>query len=436
MNAPAKNSVSKVTPATEAEASARHLHAADLHGIARLALLVVDVIIERVEALHARLSGSGVTYRRARATTVTAGRWFDSALAPPRHAARPLSSGEREAVLSALNGLFGDLLARTGNPLAIRMRLRQHGVPLQLDKAALAAALPAASGKLLILVHGLCRSDLQWRRGGHDHGAALARELGYTPLYLHYNSGRHVSVNGREFAALMEQLVAQWPLPVEEIAILGHSMGGLVTRSACHYARAARHAWPARLRHIIFLGTPHHGAPLERHGNWLGALLGRSTLTAPFARLGELRSAGITDLRYGNLVDEDWQGRDRFEHSGDLRRKIPLPRAVRCYAIAGCTGRRLDDIRTRLLGDGLVPLDTALGRHAERTRTLAFPASRQWIAFGIHHLDLLSRIEVYEKIRSWLAAPPRRPAAVKAADASAAPARRGGRKAGTAKAGN
>lgn len=401
MNAHGKNSTTS--------ASARHFHAADLHGIARLALLAVEVVIERVEALHARLAGDAVVYRRARASTVVIARWCDAALAGPRDgAARPLSSGEREAVLAALNGLFGDLLARVDNPLAIGMRLRRHGQPLQLDKAALAAALPAAGGKLLILVHGLCRCDLQWRRAGHDHGAALARDLGYTPLYLHYNSGRHVSTNGRELAATLEELVAQWPLPVDEIAILAHSMGGLVARSACHYGRAARHAWLARLEHMVFLGTPHHGAPLERHGNWLGAVLGRSALTAPFARLGELRSAGITDLRYGNLVDEDWQGRDRFEHSGDARRRVPLPRAVRCYAVAGCTGRRLDDIRARLLGDGLVPLDTALGRHEERARTLAFPPSRQWIAFGSHHLDLLSRAEVYDKIRGWLATPPRR----------------------------
>lgn len=412
LNAHGKNSTTKPAP--------RHIHAADLHGIGRLALLAIELVIDRVEALQLKLFGggtpqgargiSGFVYRRARASTAFAGRWFDAtleraAVAEPRQ----LSSGQREAVLAALNGVFGDLLARTDSPLAIHMQLRQHGRPLPLEKAALAAVIPAASGKLLILVHGLCRCDLQWRRGNHEHGAALARDLGYTPLYLHYNSGRHVSTNGREFAALLEDLVGQWPVPVDEVAILAHSMGGLVARSACYYARVARHGWLSRLEHMIFLGTPHHGAPLERHGNWLGALLGRSTFTAPFARLGELRSAGITDLRYGNLLDQDWRGRNRFERAGDLRRRVPLPRGVRCYAIAGSTGRRTGDIRDRLLGDGLIPLDTALGRHAERSRTLSFPPSRQWIAFGIHHLDLLSRIEVYEKIRGWLAAAPRQP---------------------------
>lgn len=400
-----------------AASAGAHLHAADLHGVGRLLLLAVETVIGRVEALHMRLTGAtrpprhgggigGFAYRRALALTAMAGHLADAALGQAP-APAPLSSAEREAVLAALNGLFGDLLARLGNPLAIPMRLRQHGRALALDKAALARQVEAPRGKLLVLVHGLCRSDLQWRRNRHDHGAVLAQALGYTPLYLHYNSGLHVSANGRALADLLEQLVAHWPVPVEELAILGHSMGGLVARSACHYGRAAHQAWPARLAHMVFLGTPHHGAPLERHGNWLGVILGRNMLTAPLARLGELRSAGITDLRYGNLLDEDWAGRDRFAQHGDTRRHLPLPRGVKCYAVAGSTGRRSGDMRDRLLGDGLIPVDTALGRHPERARTLAFPASRQWVAFGIHHLDLLGRVEVCEHIRAWLAPAPR-----------------------------
>ena len=395
---------------SKADPPPRHVHGSDLHGISRLGLMAVEEVINLVESLHAKfmLGGktgviTGFAYRQARATTTVVGRWVDARLAPQPGPGRR-SSVEREAVLAALNGVVGDFLAASSNALAIPMRLRQHGLPLELDRQALADAVPDPSGKLLILVHGLCRCDLQWRRNHHDHGEALARELGYTPLYLHYNSGRHVSTNGKELSALLDALVKEWPVPVAEVAILGHSMGGLVARSACYYGRNGRRAWLARLRHLVFLGTPHHGAPLERTGNWLTIILGRNSLTAPFARLGNLRSAGITDLRYGNLVDEDWQGRDRFEHAGDTRRPIPLPRGVKCYAIAGTTGRRLGDMRDRLLGDGVIPLDTALGRHPDPTCTLRFPTSHTWIAFGIHHLDLLSRKEVYQKIRSWLAA--------------------------------
>ena len=183
-----------------------------------------------------------------------------------------------------------------------------------------------------MLAHGLCLNDLQWNRRGHDHGAALARDLGYTPVYLHYNTGLHISTNGRQLAEALEALVAQWPVPLEEFALVAHSMGGLVARSACHYGALAAHAWPRRLGTLVFLGTPHHGAPMERGGNWIDTLLEISPYTAPFARLGKIRSAGITDLRYGNLADEDWHGRDRFAR-GDRRRFVPLPDGVRCFAI-------------------------------------------------------------------------------------------------------
>lgn len=410
MNVPGRNS---------ADSAARHVHRSDVHGLGRLALLVLDLVIDRAAAAQAMRTGTerrhrtdllGFVYRRARATTTMTGRVLDAALGERTDGHPPqVSSRERQAVLAVLNGLFGDLLARVDNPLAIRMTLRRHGRPLQLERAALAAEVDAPSGKLLVLVHGLCCSDLRWLRGGHDHGTALGRDLGYTPLYLHYNSGCHVSTNGREFSVLLERLVAEWPVPVDEIAFLAHSMGGLVARSACHYARAGQHAWLAHLKHMVFLGTPHHGAPLERHGNWLGTLLGRSAVTAPFAHLGRLRSAGITDLRYGNVVDEDWHGRDRFAHD-DARRHVPLPKGVKCYAIAGSVGRHGSDARGRLLGDGLLPVDSALGRHDDPGHNLSFPPSHQWVAFGVHHLDLLNRVEVYEHIRAWLEPRPRRAA--------------------------
>ncbi len=236
-------------------------------------------------------------------------------------------------------------------------------------------------------------------RKGHDHGAALARDLGYTPVYLHYNSGLHVSTNGREFAALLESLVSHWPVPVEELAILGHSMGGLVARSACHYARVAGHDWPRVLKRLVFLGTPHHGSPLERGGNWVDIVLGISPYTAPLARLGKIRSAGITDLRHGNLLDEDWADRDRFERSGDPRQPVPLPEGVECYAMAAMAREGLGDPWPC---DGFVSPDSALGRHEEPGLTLSLPESRRWVLHGIHHFDLLGQPDAYEKIKEWM----------------------------------
>jgi hypothetical protein len=179
-------------------------------------------------------------------------------------------------------------------------------------------------------------------------------------------------------------------VPLREFAIVAHSMGGLVARSACRCGALAGHQWAGRLDKLVFLGTPHHGAPMERGGNWIDIVLGASPYTAPFARLGKLRSAGITDLRYGNLADEDWQGRDRFAR-GDRRRFVPLPDGVQCFAIGATTARKPDGRARRLPGDGLVPLASALGRHDDPRHTLANPRSRQRIAYGCGHLDLHAR---------------------------------------------
>jgi pimeloyl-ACP methyl ester carboxylesterase len=221
-------------------------------------------------------------------------------------------------------------------------------------------------------------------------------------VYLHYNSGLHVSINGRAFAGLIEDLLHAWPVPVQELVIIGHSMGGLVARSACHYGKLARHDWLRHLGKIVFLGTPHHGAPLERGGNWVDVILGASPYSAAFARLGKIRSAGITDLRYGNLVDEDWERHDRFARSKDKRLAVPLPDAAQCYAVGASIAKRAGDRREQLLGDGLVPLPSALGQHANPGLSLPIPQSRQWIGYGMNHLDLLDRTEVYEQIREWL----------------------------------
>jgi hypothetical protein len=309
-------------------------------------------------------------------------------------------------VLAALNGVLGDYLVASDNPLAIPMSLRREGRPLVLEEQALAAAIPQAGGKLAVLAHGLCLNDLHWNREGHDHGAVLARDLGHTPLYLHYNTGLHTSINGRALADLIETLLGQWPYRVEELSIIAHSMGGLIARSACHYGALAGHAWPRRLRRIAFLGTPHHGAPLERGGNWVDLILDATPYAAPFARLGKIRSAGITDLRYGNVLDEHWKGRDRFARTGDIRRNVPLPKGVQCFAIAATTGKKPGDLRDRLLGDGLVPVASALGRHDESHRSLSFPKSRQWIGYGMSHLDLLGRSEVSDQLVRWFGSTP------------------------------
>jgi len=293
-------------------------------------------------------------------------------------------------------------LQASANPLAMPMQMRRDGQALELTRKALKAEIPGATGKVLLLAHGLCMNDLEWRRNGHDHGAALAADAGFTPVYLHYNSGLHISANGREFAGQIETLLHAWPVAVEELVILGHSMGGLIARGACHYGEVAGHDWLRHLSKIVFLGTPHHGAPLERGGNWVDLLLDASPYTTAFARLGKIRSAGITDLRHGSMLDTDWEHRDKFARSRRKPAFVPLPQNVCCYAIAGSIAKKANKLSERLLGDGLVPIGSALGQHADVRRNLLLPESRYWIGYGMNHMDLLDRKEVYVRIKCWL----------------------------------
>src|SRR5215208_7142466 len=122
--------------------------------------------------------------------------------------------------LGALNGMWGDTIAAKHPELAIELSIRHEG---------------ERTGKLAVFVHGLCENDASWRGG---YGGRLRSELGYTPLYLRYNTGLRVSDNGRRLAELLEHVVHGWPTEVDEVALIGHSMGGLVARSACHYAEA------------------------------------------------------------------------------------------------------------------------------------------------------------------------------------------------------
>jgi len=406
---------------TRAMVKKLRVQAADLRGVNQLTIAGIAGVVDLVEAMHHRIASiprmiakperdrtTGITrlvYRSIHGVIGLVGHGLDRLLArlTPLLGERSTWPG-RDALLAALNGVLGDYLAASDNPLAITMCLRRDGIALPLECEPLAAADPQVGGKLLVLLHGLCMNDLQWLRSGHDHGAALARDLAYTPVYLHYNSGLHISSNGRALAEQLEALVRIWPVPLTELVLVGHSMGGLVARSACRYGALARHQWRRRLDKLVCLGTPHHGAPLERGGNWVDILLGVSPYSAPLARLGKIRSAGITDLRFGNLVDEDWNTRDRFARSGDRRVAVPLPEGVACFAIAATTTKKTGGVSGRVLGDGIVPLASALGRHANPRLALGSDESRQWVAHGTNHLDLLSRSEVYAQIKQWLAA--------------------------------
>lgn len=431
------------TAAQRLAALPTYLHVSDIQGLAQLAtqgVLGVTGLAETVQgnvykavaapfgALGKRftnpLPGSsgvrplgvtGLVYGSIKGITRLAGGSVNAVLSR----AVPLlpvqkSSPQREAVLAAINGVLGDQLLGTANPLAISMSCRIDGQTLPLEKVALAQRLQplagAANGKILLMVHGLCMNDLQWTAAGHSPTEVLARELGYTAVYLHYNTGLHTSVNGQQLALLLEQLLQAWPQPVTELSLLVHSMGGLVARSACQQAELAGHAWRAVLKNIVFLGTPHHGAPLEQLGNWVDTLLGGSVVTRPFARIGQIRSSGITDLRHGHVLATDWEGADRFERAPDARQHLPLPAGVTCFTVAATTSAEPQGrtpLKTTLanqyFGDGLVPVQSALGQHADAQRSLNFAPDQQWVAWKTGHLDLLRSEAVGQQVRAWLA---------------------------------
>ncbi len=396
----------------------RHLRASDLRGAARLATDAVAGLADLVEAMHERIarvpglegvfdgrtSGiTGLVYRSVRGVTRLVGGSVDALLSllTPAVAAES-ASAERDALVAALNGVLGDHLAATHNPLAVAMCVRRGGRALALTQDALAQALPRAGDTLVLALHGLCMNDRQWLRDGHDQAAALAAALGGSALYLHYNSGLPVAANGRLLATLMPELLAAWPQPLKRVVLLTHSMGGLVARSALHQALRDGADWPARIADLVFLGTPHLGAPLERAGHGvdllLGATPGLSRYAAPLARLGRVRSAGITDLRHG--------------HCGDGDEPVPLPAGVRCWAVAATlsdslsdslTGSLTDSLKGRLLGDGLVPVASALGRHRSAARRLDFKPDRQCVLTGHNHMQLLSSLAVAAQLRQWLA---------------------------------
>ncbi|MDR7271484.1 hypothetical protein J2X20_004152 [Pelomonas saccharophila] len=381
------------------------LQAADLRGAARLSTEAVAGLAGLVEAMRSRVAtppqlpmlGRAAAANEASAETLLG--WLAAALA----AADPHLHGgpEREAILAALNGLLGDHLAATRSPLAIPMAFRHSGGSLLLDRYELRSHYAGATPRVLVLLHELCMNDLQWQQAGHDHGEALARELGYTPVYLHYNSGLSVSTNGRILAQMMERLYDVWPVPVGRLAMMGHGMGGLVARSAIHHGALLQRGglrWPGRVNDLVCLGTPHQGAPLGRAGQDVDLLLGAAPYAAPLARLGKLRSAGINDLRLGNVLSAP-SGDDGTQRAG----QVGLPGATRCFAVAASLGPATGQPKARLPGDGLVPVPSALGQHGDADCHLDFDPELQAIVPDTGHLELLSSPQVYGLLRLWLA---------------------------------
>jgi hypothetical protein len=311
--------------------------------------------------------------------------------------------------LAALNAVVGDELESGLDALAIGMAVRAGGRDVSLRAGELAALCPDATPGLAVFVHGLAETEDSWQRRAEDRpsvcfGQRLRAEFGYTPVYVRYNTGRHVSANGRDLATLLAGLIAAWPKPVTELLLVGHSMGGLVIRSACHYAGQGSGTWEQQVRHVFYLGSPHLGAPLARAAGFAGWALGIAPETRPFVTLVNGRSAGIKDLRYGYLLDDDWAGCDQDSCVHDHRHDVPLPAGVNHHVISATVTANPNNLFGALVGDLLVQPASAHGRSG-RHQHIRLPARAGHRLGGMHHFDLLSHPAVWQAMRGLLAAP-------------------------------
>jgi pimeloyl-ACP methyl ester carboxylesterase len=305
-----------------------------------------------------------------------------------------VESGPLQRVVGVANGAFGENAESRGGVVPAAMTVRLEHRRVDLDRGSLRAAFPSASGRVVVFMHGLVETERSWfhrprpgeARTGTDFGSRFAEDLPCTPVYVRYNTGRRICDNGRELVGLLDDLVAGWPVPVTEIVLIGHSMGGLVARSAALQAGEQAVPWVSKVARLVCLGTPHTGAPLERGVGRVAGVLGRLAVMAPLVRLLALRSDGIKDLAEGSLLDQNQAN----------ARTMP---GVRQLFVAATLSRSEGSLLARTFGDLLVAPSSA----ADRTQV----ADLEWLG-GLHHFDLLSHDAVYDALLSWLRATDRR----------------------------
>ena len=379
-------------------------------GVAARAFHAVGPAGRPVEVVHDAISA--LTYSGVR-LALGAGARAVGGVASLRAGGRDLDADRPGRVaLAILNGAHGDLLKREAPALALGMTVRVEGRAVAPETDALRSAFPGATGRLAVFLHGLTETEDSWGYGAQKHhgdpavtyGSRLREDLGMTPVYLRYNTGLHISDNGQALGDLLDALVSAWPVPVQDVVRAGHSMGGLVARSALHQAgggTADARSWTALVRDTVTLGSPHLGAPLERGVHRLAAQLARLPETRPLARVLTLRSVGIKDLRRGTLVEADWTGRDLDALTPGEHTHVPLHDGARHFVVLATLSRNPEGRAADLLGDLLVPPRSATGDTGGDDR-LAFPPDHVHRIGGLHHFDLLDHPVVYERIRGWL----------------------------------
>jgi hypothetical protein len=292
-------------------------------------------------------------------------------------------------VSSSVNGLIGDRLVRGRPHLAIPMAVRAEGRDVALTEGDLRAAYPRPSGQLVVFLHGLCENESYWglhrERTGTTYGEALA-ERGWSPVYLRLNTGLSLRENGVALAALMQRLVDAWPVPVSRVALVGHSLGGLVIRAAGAVAAeppGSGEPWTQRISDVVTLGTPHLGAPIAwgiGHGSRGLSMLPE---TAALGRILDWRSVGVHDLVAGLAEDVP-----------------PLPHA-RYHLVAATLTQSQRHPVGHVVGDLLVRPRSAYGR--DRRGGELFPGADVLHVGRTDHFGLLNHPDVHRALERWLA---------------------------------
>ena len=302
---------------------------------------------------------------------------------------------------AVVNATWGDELEHRGNGLRIEMGIRNsEGATVQLTPEGLAIGFPSATPRLVVLVHGLGRTESCWL-GGNSHVALWDRldaDPSVTPVMVRYNSGRRVSDNGAELAQLLERVWRTWPMPIESIALVGHSMGGLVIRSACHAGKDAQHGWLGTADQVITVGTPHLGAPLEKAANVVSWGLRVAPESRPLADLLDARSVGIKDLRFGAIVEDDWQGVEPDALLSDRVTDLPPVEGVEQHFVAAVITSDPAHPLGALLGDLMVRVSSGTGRGKRRK----VDATQVRVLGGRRHFNLLYDREVLDQVVAWL----------------------------------
>ena len=247
-----------------------------------------------------------------------------------------------------------------------------------------------------VLVHGLFVDEQNWTLGPDPLASRLFPDFGWAPILVRFNTGRHISLNGEALADKLVELHQSWGSALGRVQLLGHSMGGLVARSALAALESRGADVLNHVERLFLLATPNQGADLERIGNAVEVSLGRIQMIPGVARrlfggddepkdlvsaiLGRahgvatlpvrsirslvgLRSDGIRDVRYGYMQAREWEMDAAWNHRALVshRRPLPPPLGVKAYAIAGSLWPTVGTKPSRWRNDGLVSVSSAAG---------------------------------------------------------------------------